>query len=319
MGCFNLSPAAYTAALEDCRSLGKPLLVLGGGGYNVPNVARCWAALTLAAARAPMPSDIPAHERFAFYMPDFRFALLPGYRRDENDEGYIARVRAAVAQAMGSLRARDQALSGSPESASQPDALGAEVARDAAFDQDACAHEGSALGSANGAEPRRAEPSDSIDAAARFAEAGASLFAGVAAEVEQLEAVAAAVAAPECAAAENPLSPPAESAHDSHGLSCAATERGRAAESRPACAAAALHRGCGHGAEDAGGAAAPALTPGCVDAGGCGVRCVARDALGASGWEKDLSAKAAPGWERVAKTARLGEPGSSFRAVKLVN
>jgi hypothetical protein len=242
LGCFNLSPAAYTAALEDCRSLGKPLLVLGGGGYNVPNVARCWAALTLAAARAPMPSDIPAHERFEFYAPDFRFALLPGYRRNENDEGYIARVRAAVAQAVGSLRARDRALSGSPEPTSQPDAPGAEVARDAGSDQDACAQVGLALGSATGAEPRRAEPSDS----------------------------------------------------------------------------AAMHRGCGNGAQDAGGGAARALTAGCVDAGGCGGRCVARDALGASGWTKDLSAKAAPGWERLAKTARLGEPDSSIRAVELV-
>ena len=33
-------------------------------GYTAPNVARCWTLLTLAAARAPPPTDIPPHAFF---------------------------------------------------------------------------------------------------------------------------------------------------------------------------------------------------------------------------------------------------------------
>lgn len=43
LGCFNLSIRGHAEAHKFMASFGVPLLVLGGGGYKIKNVARCWA------------------------------------------------------------------------------------------------------------------------------------------------------------------------------------------------------------------------------------------------------------------------------------
>uniref|UniRef100_A0A671RYL2 Histone deacetylase n=1 Tax=Sinocyclocheilus anshuiensis TaxID=1608454 RepID=A0A671RYL2_9TELE len=42
LGCFNLSIRGHGDCVEFVKSFKIPLLVLGGGGYTVRNVARCW-------------------------------------------------------------------------------------------------------------------------------------------------------------------------------------------------------------------------------------------------------------------------------------
>lgn len=40
---FNLSIGGHAACLGYVKGFGLPMLVLGGGGYKISNVARCWA------------------------------------------------------------------------------------------------------------------------------------------------------------------------------------------------------------------------------------------------------------------------------------
>lgn len=42
LGCFNLSLQGHAACMEFLAGFGVPMLVLGGGGYTMRNVARCW-------------------------------------------------------------------------------------------------------------------------------------------------------------------------------------------------------------------------------------------------------------------------------------
>ena len=42
LGCFNLSVNGHADCLRFLRSFNVPLMVLGGGGYTIRNVARCW-------------------------------------------------------------------------------------------------------------------------------------------------------------------------------------------------------------------------------------------------------------------------------------
>jgi histone deacetylase 1/2 len=42
LGCFNLSVKGHADCLRFLRSFNAPLMVLGGGGYTIRNVARCW-------------------------------------------------------------------------------------------------------------------------------------------------------------------------------------------------------------------------------------------------------------------------------------
>ena len=43
LGCFNLSLDGHAHCMDFLARFGVPMLVLGGGGYTMRNVARCWA------------------------------------------------------------------------------------------------------------------------------------------------------------------------------------------------------------------------------------------------------------------------------------
>lgn len=42
LGCFNLSVRGHGKCVEYVKKKGAPLLLLGGGGYTLRNVPRCW-------------------------------------------------------------------------------------------------------------------------------------------------------------------------------------------------------------------------------------------------------------------------------------
>ena len=43
LGVFNLTLKGHAECVRFMKSFGVPTLVLGGGGYTIRNVARCWA------------------------------------------------------------------------------------------------------------------------------------------------------------------------------------------------------------------------------------------------------------------------------------
>ena len=48
--------------MEFVKRLKVPLLVLGGGGYTVRNVARCWTHETAVCVDTELPDDLPFNE-----------------------------------------------------------------------------------------------------------------------------------------------------------------------------------------------------------------------------------------------------------------
>ena len=67
LGKFNLTSAGHAAAVARVAGYGRPTLVLGGGGYKVANVARCWAAETGRLLGTELDDEVPAHEYSEFY------------------------------------------------------------------------------------------------------------------------------------------------------------------------------------------------------------------------------------------------------------
>ncbi len=55
--------------VEFMKSFNVPMLVLGGGGYTVRNVARCWAYETGVVLGTPLPDEIPQNEFYEYYGP----------------------------------------------------------------------------------------------------------------------------------------------------------------------------------------------------------------------------------------------------------
>lgn len=59
LGAFNLSIAAHGECVNFVRKFGVPLLVVGGGGYTIKNVSRCWTYETSVLVGAAIPDELP--------------------------------------------------------------------------------------------------------------------------------------------------------------------------------------------------------------------------------------------------------------------
>jgi histone deacetylase 1/2 len=79
LGCFNLSLKGHAECVRFMKSFNVPLLVLGGGGYTIRNVARCWSYETgvLLDCHKEMSDDIPYNDYFDYYSPDYKLHLTP--------------------------------------------------------------------------------------------------------------------------------------------------------------------------------------------------------------------------------------------------
>lgn len=66
LGAFALTYAAYERSMQCIMDLNLPTLVLGGGGYHAPDVARCWTRVAAVALHAlhTLPADVPVHAHF---------------------------------------------------------------------------------------------------------------------------------------------------------------------------------------------------------------------------------------------------------------
>ncbi|KAK7793565.1 hypothetical protein R5R35_000401 [Gryllus longicercus] len=83
---FNLTLQGFAKCVKTILSWNLPTMFLGGGGYNHPNVARCWTYLTSLIVEQEIKSSIPDHEYFMDYGPDFELDILPGCRKDNNSK-----------------------------------------------------------------------------------------------------------------------------------------------------------------------------------------------------------------------------------------
>lgn len=84
LGTFSLSIKGHGRCVQFVKNLNLPLLVLGGGGYTVRNVARCWTYETSLLTDTELPDQLPHNTEYLEYFgPDY--SLHPEViRRKEN-------------------------------------------------------------------------------------------------------------------------------------------------------------------------------------------------------------------------------------------
>uniref|UniRef100_A0A8C8IQ40 Histone deacetylase 1 n=1 Tax=Oncorhynchus tshawytscha TaxID=74940 RepID=A0A8C8IQ40_ONCTS len=79
LGCFNLTIKGHAKCVEYMKSFNLPLLMLGGGGYTIRNVARCWTYETAVALDSIIPNELPYNDYFEYFGPDFKLHIKPAY------------------------------------------------------------------------------------------------------------------------------------------------------------------------------------------------------------------------------------------------
>lgn len=77
LGKFNLTNVGHGNCVKYVRGFGLPMLMLGGGGYIVANVARCWTYETGIALGKSLPDDIPLNDYYEYYGPNFKLHVEP--------------------------------------------------------------------------------------------------------------------------------------------------------------------------------------------------------------------------------------------------
>ncbi|XP_029627317.1 histone deacetylase 3-like isoform X2 [Coregonus clupeaformis] len=97
LGCFNLSIRGHGECVEFVKSFRIPLLVLGGGGYTVRNVARCWTYETSLLVDEPISDELPYSEYFEYFAPDFTLHPDVSTRiENQNSRQYLEQIRSTV-------------------------------------------------------------------------------------------------------------------------------------------------------------------------------------------------------------------------------
>ena len=67
LGPFNVTLNGHSDCVRYVRSFNKPTIVLGGGGYTMRNVARCWALETAVVVGEEIPNALPAGDEYLNY------------------------------------------------------------------------------------------------------------------------------------------------------------------------------------------------------------------------------------------------------------
>lgn len=93
LGCFNLSVAGHADCVEFVRSFNIPMLVLGGGGYTLRNVPRCWTYETSILVGEQVKDELPFNDYFEYFGPDYRLHLPVSNMENLNSVDYLEKTK----------------------------------------------------------------------------------------------------------------------------------------------------------------------------------------------------------------------------------
>ncbi|KAL7076058.1 hypothetical protein ACQ4LE_004561 [Meloidogyne hapla] len=102
LGCFNLSFDGHGECVRLVKSLNLPTLVLGGGGYTLRNVARCWTYETaiLLDRDQEISNEIPDNSEYLeYFAPEFTLRSdLPKRIENMNSKEYLSAIKTEIVE-----------------------------------------------------------------------------------------------------------------------------------------------------------------------------------------------------------------------------
>ncbi|KAJ0899309.1 putative histone deacetylase [Helianthus annuus] len=103
LGCFNLSVKGHADCLRYLRSFNVPLMVLGGGGYTIRNVARCWCYETAVAVGVEPENKLPYNEYYEYFGPDYTLHVEPSPLDNQNTPKDLEKIRNMLLEQLSRL------------------------------------------------------------------------------------------------------------------------------------------------------------------------------------------------------------------------
>ena len=142
LGCFNLSVKGHGECVEFVRSFDLPLLVLGGGGYTLRTVPRCWTYETSVLVGQPIQDELPFNDYFDYYGPDYRLHLPVSNMDNLNTATYLEKTKMQLLEVLRSAEPVPSAQLQTGQVESQLNPRGMDLSPTPADDQDDEAKQG---------------------------------------------------------------------------------------------------------------------------------------------------------------------------------
>ncbi|XP_047998972.1 histone deacetylase 3 [Leguminivora glycinivorella] len=89
LGCFSLSTKGHGECVNFVKTLNVPTLVVGGGGYTLRNVARCWTYETSLLVDENISNELPLTEYLELFAPDFQLHPEISSTNNANSKQYL--------------------------------------------------------------------------------------------------------------------------------------------------------------------------------------------------------------------------------------
>ncbi|XP_057835793.2 histone deacetylase 6 isoform X2 [Cryptomeria japonica] len=104
LGVFNLSVRGHADCVHFLRSFNVPLMLVGGGGYTIRNVARCWCYETAVAVGVEPDNKLPYNEYYEYFGPDYNLYVAPANMPNENNANDLEKMRNALLEQLSKLQ-----------------------------------------------------------------------------------------------------------------------------------------------------------------------------------------------------------------------
>ncbi|KAG8223985.1 hypothetical protein J437_LFUL012088 [Ladona fulva] len=93
LGCFNLTVRGHGKCVEFVKKYNLPFLMVGGGGYTIRNVSRCWTYETSVALGVDIANELPYNDYFEYFGPDFKLHISPSNMSNQNTPEYLEKIK----------------------------------------------------------------------------------------------------------------------------------------------------------------------------------------------------------------------------------
>jgi histone deacetylase 1/2 len=129
LGCFNLSLKGHADCVDFVKSFGVPVLLLGGGGYTLRNVPRCWTYETAVMLGEEIKDELPYNDYFEYFGPDHRLHLPVSNMENLNSPQYLEQTKIQILEGLKGIEPvpGTQIQTGQVESQLNPRGLNMEI------------------------------------------------------------------------------------------------------------------------------------------------------------------------------------------------
>lgn len=98
LGCFNLSMQGHANCVRFVKKFNLPLVVVGGGGYTIRNVAKTWTYETGILCDYELPEDLPYNDYFEYYGPEYKLEVCNNNMENLNTPKYLDGIKQRVVE-----------------------------------------------------------------------------------------------------------------------------------------------------------------------------------------------------------------------------